>query len=159
MKAPLFVFREWQRHRIGSFNEWSARYSELKPEFYIPALVNVRTQIGKPGAYRFAPIDVAIAEEFANELHHNSAASFRAYQIAIESEVAKELARLHLPVNIYSEMYWTVNARSLMNFLSLRNADTAMYEIRCYAAVVEDIWKTFMPVTAQAFVENGRIAP
>jgi thymidylate synthase (FAD) len=79
--------------------------------------------------------------------------------MAMDLGIAKELTRLFLPVGIYSQMYWTVNARSLMNFLSLRNAETAMYEIREYAKVVESIFSKLMPVTAEAFVKNGRVAP
>lgn len=159
VKAPLFVFREWQRHRIASYNEWSARYSELKPDFYIPKPGNVRTQIGKPGAYTYEKIGWGKAMQFRQILQHASKESYDDYKWALEMGVAKEQARLFLPVNIYSEMYYTTNARSLMNFLSLRNSEHAMYEIREYAKAIEDIWKELMPVTAQAFIENARVAP
>jgi len=159
IKAPLFVFREWQRHRWSSFNEWSGRYSELKPEFYIPVPKNVRTQTGKPGAYTFEPTRADVAEAFIWRLEKQSNLAFGEYEDAINGGIAKELARLFLPLNIYSEMFWTVNARALMNFLSLRNADTAMFEIREYAEAIEEYFDNEMPVTAQAFVANGRIAP
>lgn len=157
IKAPLFVFREWQRHRISSYNEWSARYSELKNDFYIPDFV--RGQVGKPGAYRFEATDDDTREHFTEMVAVHSQRSFDQYRVALAMGIAKEQARLFLPVNIYSEMYWTVNARSLMNFLSLRNDEAAMYEIREYAKEVELIWSKLMPVTAQAFIDNGRIAP
>jgi thymidylate synthase (FAD) len=157
IKAPLFVFREWQRHRISSFNEWSARYSQLENDFYIPD--NIRTQTGKPGAYTFQIMNKPEAWAFRAELAEKSSEAYDAYERAIANGVAKEQARLFLPVNIYSQMYWTVNARSLMNFLSLRNSEHAMWEIREYAKVVEQIFTEHMPVTAAAFVSNARLAP
>lgn len=158
VKAPIFVFREWHRHRIGhSYNEWSARYSELKGEFYIPE--NVRTQVGKPGHYTYTSIQPELAEEFREILHSSCEFSFRKYEGALKSGVAKEQARLFLPVNIYSEMYWSCNARSLMHFLNLRNSEFAQWEIRQYAIQVEEMFSKIMPVTHAAFISNGRQAP
>lgn len=157
VKAPLMVFREWQRHRIASYNEWSARYSELKNEFYIPDFI--RTQVGKPGAYTFEALETDDAETFRDMILAHSQRSFDQYRVALASGVAKEQARLFLPVNIYSEMYFTCNARSLMNFLSLRNDSNAMYEIREYAKVAEEYFQDIMPITAQAFIDNRRMAP
>lgn len=159
IKAPIFVFREWQRHRISSYNEWSARYSELKPEFYIPLVQNVRTQVGKPGHYVYETIDKNKAELFTTNLMESSFKAFDSYKQAIDAGVAKEQARFFLPVNIYSEMYWTVNARSMMNFLSLRNHDKAMWEIKQYAVIIEDIFGQHMPITHASFISNGRVAP
>jgi thymidylate synthase (FAD) len=160
VKAPIFVFREWHRHRIGiSINEWSARYSELKNEFYIPDAEHVRVQIGKPGQYTYEPCDAATAVTFQRALRFHSETSFLRYQEAIEMGIAKEQARFFLPVNIYSEMYWSCNARSLMNFLSLRNAPKAMWEIREYAGVLEQIFHAVMPITHDYFIKNERIAP
>jgi thymidylate synthase (FAD) len=160
VKAPIFVFREWHRHRIGiSINEWSARYSELKNEFYIPDAEHIRVQIGKPGQYTYESCEPSIAAVFQRMLRFHSASSFHEYQAAIEMGIAKEQARFFLPVNIYSEMYWSCNARSLMSFLSLRNAPKAMWEIRQYAAQLENILREVMPITWQYFVENQRVAP
>lgn len=160
VKAPIFVFREWHRHRIGvSINEWSARYSELRPEFYVPEPENVRSQVGKPGNYTYEPASTDVANSFRVKLHMQSHDAFARYQETLKMGVAKEQARFFLPVNIYSEMYWSCNARSLMNFLSLRNAPKAMFEIRQYAAQLENIFKEIMPITWQYFVENQRVAP
>lgn len=160
IKAPIFVFREWQRHRISSYNEWSARYSQLEPEFYIPKPAHVRSQVGKPGAYSFERIqDEALVRSFLKTLESESQIAFMHYESSIASGIAKEQARLFLPVNIYSQMYWTVNARSLMNFLSLRNSEQAMFEIAEYAVVIESLFQKQMPVTAAAFVDNSRTAP
>lgn len=160
VKAPIFVFREWHRHRIGvSINEWSARYSELQPDFYIPDLENVRSQVGKPGHYQYVPANPELAEEFTYALQYQSTLAFDQYKFYLSKGIAKEQARLFLPVNIYSEMYWSCNARSLMNFLSLRNHEKAQWEIRQYAIALEEIWAKIMPITYQYFIENNRIAP
>ena len=159
VKAPIFVIREWFRHRIASYNEWSARYSELKNEFYIPETSDVRKQVGKPGHYKFDDIDIDTATEFRNNLESFCDDAHFEYQRAISDGVAKELARLFLPVNIYSEFYTTINARALMNFLSLRNSEQAQREIRQYAIALESIFESLMPVTYQAFIKNGRVAP
>lgn len=159
VKCPLFVAREWQRHRMGSFNEWSARYSKLNPEFYIPEYMNVRTRVGKPGRYTYEPVEEGVARDFQRKLLYNSNEAFGYYQDALDLGIAPEQARMFLPVNIYTQFYWTVNARSMMNFLSLRNAPTAQWEIQQYAKAVEQIFELHMPVTHASFVSNGRIAP
>ena len=159
IKCPIFVCREWQRHRIGSFNEWSARYSQLEPEFYVPAASDVRTQVGKPGSYSFEPVADELAEHTreAQRAVYNTA--YDTYLELLEQGVAKEVARNVLPVAIYTQFYWTVNARSLMNFVSLRNSETAQREIRRYAEAVEHFFAGKMPVTHAAFVANDRRAP
>lgn len=160
VKAPLFVFREWHRHRVGhSYNEWSARYSQLAPEFYIPDIDTVLTQVGKPGAYSYEPLGNENAQQFVDWLEDASQVAYDLYERSLEMGVARQQARLFLPVNIYSEMIWTCNARSLMHFLSLRNAPNAQAEIREYARVAEGFFFDVMPVTAQAFVDSGRVAP
>lgn len=159
VKAPIFVFREWQRHRMGSFNELSARYKKLEGEWYIPEVKNVRVRVGKPGHYTYEPAPLEVAQGFVAKLQDETDRAFYNYELALEDGIAPELARCHLPVSMYSQMYWTVNARSLMNFLSLRNAPTAQFEIREYAKVVEGIFATAMPLTHAAFDEYGRLAP
>jgi thymidylate synthase (FAD) len=159
IKAPLFVTREWQRHRIGSFNERSGRYSELPDEFYVPAAAAVRTQVGKPGAYTFEPMAEDEAAEVRSGIEGSYAESYRNYRELLGRGVAKEVARSVLPVGLYTEFYWSVNARSLMNFLSLRNAPTAQHEIRVYAEAAERHFERAMPVTHEAFVAQGRTAP
>jgi thymidylate synthase (FAD) len=158
VKAPIFVFREWHRHRVGhSYNEWSARYSELQPEFYVPE--DVVTQTGKPGAYIFEPLLGAEKGIFQGVLERTSRDAYEQYQMAMAMGVAKQQARLFLPVNIYSEMIWSVNPRSLMHFLGLRNAPQAQAEIRAYAEAAESIFRQEMPVTYEAFLANNRVCP
>ena len=158
VKAPLFVVREHHRHRAGhSYNEWSGRYSKMDAEFYVPE--NVRTQVGKPGAYSFEPVDAELAETTRDELRAVYDTAYAAYERLVELGVARELARAVLPVGAYTEFFWTVNARALMNFVSLRNAETAQREIRRYAEAVERFLAEKMPVTHAAFVANDRVAP
>jgi thymidylate synthase (FAD) len=159
VRAPIFVAREWFRHRIGSYNEFSMRYAKAIDEFYVPAPEDVRTQVGKPGSYSFEPVDDELAQATRDELAAVYAAAFAAYERLVEQGVARELARAVMPVGAYTEFYWTVNARALMNFISLRAAETAQREIRRYADAVELLFAEHMPVTYEAFVAAGRVSP
>lgn len=159
VRLPLFVAREWIRHRIGSFNEVSMRYTKIDPEFYIPNSEDVRVRVGKPGAYTYETAPGMDAKFFRQRLGDYSDAAKVAYETALEDGIAPELARLFLPVNVYTQWYWTVNARSLMNFLTLRCAPQAQYEIRVYAEAILDIFEIMMPYTYQAYINNGMEAP
>jgi thymidylate synthase (FAD) len=158
VKAPLFVVREHHRHRAGhSYNEWSGRYSKMDPEFYVPEFV--RTQVGKPGAYSFEPVDDETREATRAEIEENAVRAFEAYERLLERDVAKEVARAVLPLSTYTKYYWSCNPRSLMHFCSLRNHEAAQFEIRQYAAAAESFLEQLMPITHAAFVANGRLAP
>ena len=159
IRAPIFVVREWMRHRIGSFNEFSMRYAKATEDFYVPESEDVRTQVGKPGAYSFEPVDPELAELTREELQAVYDHAYETYDRLVELGVARELARSVMPVGAYTEFYWTVNARALMNFVSLRAHETAQREIRRYAEAVETFLAAKMPVTHAAFVAAGRIAP
>jgi thymidylate synthase (FAD) len=159
VRAPIFVAREWFRHRVGSFNEFSMRYAKATDDFYVPEPEDVRTQVGKPGAYSFEPLPDDVAETTREELRRVYESAFATYEQLVELGVARELARAVLPVGAYTEFFWTVNARALMNFLSLRNAETAQREIRRYAEACEHFFAERMPVTYQAFVAAGRVSP
>ncbi len=160
VKAPLFVFREWHRHRISSVNEWSGRYSKLDPEFYIPAPDYFRTQVGKPGSYSFVPIeDMNMIEMARASMLDHCLQGYYLYEKLMEAGIAKEQARVHLPLNTYSVMVWKTNLRSLLNFLSLRNSQHAMREIRDYAARMEAFAHMVCPVAMNCFAKNGRVAP
>ena len=159
MRTPIFVAREWFRHRIGSFNEFSMRYARATDDFYVPAPEDVRTQVGKPGSYSFEPVEPELAESARERLREVYETAYRVYEELVEQGVARELARAVLPVGAYTEFYWTVNARSLMNFVSLRNSETAQREIRRYAEACELFLEQLMPVTYAAFVANDRTAP
>ncbi|HEY2326469.1 MAG TPA: FAD-dependent thymidylate synthase [Gaiellaceae bacterium] len=159
VRCPIFVAREWFRHRTSSYNEFSMRYAKATDDFYVPAPEDVRTQVGKPGAYTFEQVPPELAEETRGELEAVYEAAYAAYARLVEKGVARELARAVLPVGAYTQFFWTVNARSLMNFVSLRAAETAQLEIRRYADAVEAFFAEKMPVTHGAFLANGRISP
>jgi thymidylate synthase (FAD) len=158
VKAPIFVVREHHRHRAGhSYNEWSGRYSKLEAEFYVPEFV--RTQVGKPGAYSFEPVDEATRELTRREIEETARRAFATYERLLEQGVAKEVARSVLPLATYTKYYWSCNPRSLMHFCGLRNHEAAQYEIREYAAAAESFLAELMPITHAAFLDNGRVAP
>jgi len=159
VRCPIFVAREWFRHRTSSFNEFSMRYAKATEDFYVPEPEDVRTQVGKPGSYSFEPVSDEVAETTREQLTEIYEAAYAAYERLVELGVARELARCVIPVGAYTEFYWTVNARSLMNFISLRAAETAQREIRRYADACERFFAEAMPVTHAAFVANERTAP
>lgn len=160
VKAPIFVVREWFRHRIGwSYNEMSGRYTELLSEGWVPRPEEVRSQVGKPGSYTFEPVSPAAADIAVGEILLAYEQSWETYERLLSSGVAKEVARTVLPVGNFTEFYASCNARSLMAFCSLRNHPNAQAEIRAYAQVLEDSLAEFMPVTYAAFVENDRQSP
>lgn len=150
IRAPIFVIREWMRHRIGvSYNEESGRYVEMRPTFFIPS--TARSQTGKPGAYRFEEMDPATRADLQDIFRRQSKSAFAAYQELLGMGVAKEQARMVLPLNLYSEFYFTCNARSLMAFCKLRSDPTAMEEIRLYSRALETFLAAKMPETFSAF--------
>ncbi len=159
IRCPIFVAREWFRHRIGSFNEFSMRYAKATDDFYVPAPEDVRTQVGKPGAYTFETVEPELAESTRETFESVYRTAYAAYEELVQAGVAREVARCVLPVGAYTEFFWTVNARALMNFVSLRAAETAQREIRRYAEAVESFLAEKMPVTHEAFVGNDRTAP
>lgn len=159
VKCPVFVAREWFRHRIGSFNEFSARYSEVPNEFFTPDESAIRTQVGKPGAYTFEPVDETLAKSTVEMISSINEKAYETYAHLVQSGVAKEVARMVLPVSMYTQFYWTVNARSLMNFLALRTDPNAQREIREFADAVEKLFAEQMPETWKAWVEFGKVCP
>jgi thymidylate synthase (FAD) len=159
IKCPVFVAREWFRHRIGSFNEFSARYSEAPNEFWVPEESAVRRQTGKPGSYKFEQVPESLARSTTEIIDSINKRAYEAYSHMIETGIAKEVARTVLPMSFYTQFYWTVNARALMNFLSLRNSETAQREIRDFAEAIEAIFSEIMPITCEAWIANGRKAP
>ena len=130
------------------------RYARATDDFYVPEAEDVRTQVGKPGAYSFEPVAPELAEQTREELQAVYEQAFATYERLVEAGVARELARAVMPVGAYTEFYWTVNARALMNFVSLRAHENAQREIRRYAEAVETFFAEQMPVTHAAFVAN-----
>ena len=167
ISAPIFVFREFHRHRIGwSYNESSGRYRELEPVFYVPAPERRLVQEGKAGHYVFVEGTAEQHETVVRETKAACETAYRAYQQMLRAGVAREVARGVLPVGTYSSMYATCNARSLMAFLSLRtkreDAKFPSYpqrEIEMVGEAMEAEWARLMPITHAAFCANGRVSP
>ena len=166
VKAPIFVWREHMRHRIASYNEESGRYKVLEPEFYIPGEERKLVQTGKTGAYTFEEGTVEQAVFLSSHFQKSCEQAYDVYLRALSKGIAKEVARMVLPVNIYSSAYVTMNARALMNFLSLRVAAEGskfpsypQREIEMVAEEYEKIFSKVMPLTYNSFVKNGRVSP
>jgi len=159
IKCPIFVAREWFRHRWSSFNEMSMRYYVPESiDFFYPEFGTIRKQVGKPGAYTFEIFEnqQQILDEVNSEIMFLYAHAEETYRHLLEKGVAKEIARTVLPVGQYTEFIWTVNARSLMNFMCLRNDSNAQYEIAEYAREIENIFDMILPATYASWVANGR---
>lgn len=164
--APIFVFREFHRHRVWSYNEESGRYRELRPVFYVPGPDRRLVQQGRPGKYDFvdgSPEQHKLVDEVMRDSYGRS---YAAYREMLEAGVAREVARAVLPVGLYSSMYATCNARALMHFLSLRTTSELaavpsfpQREIEMVAERLEAEWAKLMPLTHAAFNANGRVSP
>lgn len=167
VQAPIFVWREFMRHRIGiSYNEQSGRYMQLEGVFYVPEPTRNLIQVGKPGHYTFEPGSTAQYETVWEALFYSYVKSWESYQKQLSIGVANEVARMCLPVSIYSTAYVTMNPRSLMHFLSLRTKvdgsmfpSYPMWEINQVANQIEEIFKEKFPITHSAFNLCGRVCP
>lgn len=166
VEAPIFVFREFMRHRIASYNEESGRYKELEPVFYVPDGDRKLVQVGKPGAYTFEEGSYGQKKTAASQIERAAKESYDAYKRMLDAGIAREVARASLPVGIYSSMYVTMNSRALMNFLSLRTTREGTHfpsfpqrEIEMVAEKMEEFFAEKMPITYATFNNNGRVAP
>lgn len=167
IRCPIFVVREFHRHRAGwSYNEESGRYTKLQPEFYVPNRQRNLVQTGKPGHYVFGPGSTEQYLMVDDSIKWTAATTWTYYEDMLEAGVAKEVARMVLPLNIYTSFYATCNARSLMHFLGLRteNEDATFKshpqkEIQMVADEMEEIFADHMPQTWLAWNKNGRVAP
>ncbi|TVL94433.1 FAD-dependent thymidylate synthase [Streptomyces sp. SAJ15] len=167
ISAPIFVFREFMRHRVGwSYNEESGRYRELQPVFYVPGEARKLVQQGRPGKYRFVEGTQAQHELTGRVMEDAYRHAYEAYQEMLAAGVAREVARSVLPVGLFSSMYATCNARSLMHFLGLRTQHEQatvpsfpQREIEMVGELMEAEWAKLMPLTYAAFNNNGRVAP
>jgi thymidylate synthase (FAD) len=166
VQAPIFMWREHFRHRIASYNEESGRYKVLEPQFYVPGPERKLIQVGKAGAYEFVDGTQEQFDITTEETKKACVVAYESYQKMLDAGVAREVARIVLPVTIYSSAYVTMNARALMNFLSLRRKAEGSHfpsfpqrEIEMVAEKYEEIFEQLMPLTHAAFVANGRVAP
>lgn len=166
ISAPIFVFREFMRHRIASYNEESGRYRELKPVFYIPSRERKLIQVGKTGHYTFEDGSKEQYELMVSEMKRAYTVAYEAYQKMLDAGIAREVARATLPVATYSSMYVTMNARALMNFLSLRTTAEGSHfpsypqrEIEMVGEKMEAFFAEKMPLVHAAFNKSGRVSP
>ncbi len=162
ISCPLFVARQWFRHRVASYNERSGRYVEYEDEFYLPERLRLQAKSNKQ-ASEFG--EIPNEQELLRMIQETYELVYERYKKLLAAGVARELARSVLPLSLYTQFYWTINARSLMNFINLRADVGAQWEIRQYAEAIAKIFKAKMPWTWEAFVnfvwrgENPAIKP
>ena len=166
VECPIFVAREFMRHRIASYNEESARYKVLKGVFWVPEASRPLVQEGKPGHYIMKPGEKWQYDYAVRTLTDVAEYAYARYETMIENGICREVARAALTVAVYTSFYVTINARSLMNFLSLRIDDPdnsfitkPQYEIEQVALGMQDEFSRCMPITYNAFEKHGRVAP
>ena len=152
IKAPMFVARQWFRHRISSFNEISGRYSVIKHEFYYPQKRRKQDKINKQGSlFGLNHEKESVSIEM---IKSQTESCYETYEALLSKGVAREMARMVLPLNIYTQWYWTINVRSLMNFLNLRADSHAQYEIQEYAKIIAEIFRQEFPWTYESFIKH-----
>lgn len=157
VKAPIFVFRQWHRHRTWSYNEVSARYAELPEEYYIPEAGHIGVQSKSNKQMRTLHEEAGVTEEdrgFINDLQAHSGRGFELYKFHLGKGVPRELARLFLSLNTYSKMFATVDLHNLFHFLRLRLHTHAQHEIRVYAEAMLSLIEPLVPVSVAAFKET-----
>lgn len=159
VKAPIGVIWEWVRHRIASYNIMSTRYVEWDNDYYIPEAEEWRRAVGKQGNYAYEPItdgsQLTISQEYVEAME----AAFRHYGLLLEQGLAKEVARNVLPMGAMTEMIWSVNLRSLFNFLSLRTDSRALQEIQITARMVQDLASVVVPEAMQLWKRHNKVTP
>jgi len=151
---PIFVMRQWVRHRTGAFNEFSGRYSVFPDLYYVPELERIQYQstFNKQGSADPLPEDEALG--FQNMIKGASVMAYDAYTTMVEAGVTRELARIVLPTNFYTKVRWTVNLHNLFHFLKLREDPHAQWEVRQYAAAMHEIAREYFPVATKAFEDH-----
>ena len=165
IKLPIFIARQWIRHRTANVNEYSARYSILDKEFYLPSQENLAAQSKNNRQGRGEVLTGDQAKEVLNLLKNDAERTYDNYQTMLNERydgsvidekkfgLARELARMNLTLNTYTQWYWKTDLLNLMNFLRLRADSHAQYEIRAYADVMLDILKKWVPITFEAFMD------
>ena len=166
VKLPIFVARQWIRHRTANVNEYSARYSILDKEFYIPKEENLKPQSKSNNQGRSGDLSRTEIKSYSKIIRDNSRIGFENYSKLLNEDesgrmiddskkgLARELSRMTLPLNSYTQWYWKIDLHNFMHFLSLRFDPHAQYEIRVYAEVMMEILKKWVPLTYEAFVSN-----
>ncbi len=167
VKLPIFVARQWIRHRTANVNEYSARYSILDNEFYVPAAEYLASQSGSNRQGRGTPLEGDEARHVLDLLRSDAQQAYEHYvDLLNETDsaeiidpekrgLARELARMNLNLNFYTQWYWKIDLHNLMHFLELRADSHAQYEIRVYAEAMLSTLKRWLPITYEAFLEYG----
>lgn len=155
IKTPIFIARQWLRHRTANVNEYSGRYSLMSDDFYLPSLEEMKKQSEDNKQGRGEAFSQEEALKYQNIIKEASLNSLKQYHELInEGEgIAKELARIILPLNVYTEFYWKIDLHNLLHFLELRLHPHAQYEIREYAKAILEVLKEWVPTTYEAFIE------
>lgn len=151
VKLPIFTFAQWVRHRSGSFNCLSARYSVMKDEFYIPENIRKQSKDNKQGSEETLSIEDSVT--YKNDIENQCKEAYDLYEIMVDEEVTREQARIVLPQNLYTEFYWSVNLKNLLDFLSLRCDSHAQWEIQQYANAILELITPLVPWTIEAWEE------
>ena len=151
VKAPIFVARQWFRHRMGSFNEVSARYSKLPCEFYVPEMDRMKAQSTSNKQASGEPLGLFDANDCIQEITRISEDAYKTYEFMLDKGLARELARMVLPTNFYTSWYWTTDLHNLMSFLRLRLDAHAQYEIQVYAQAILGMVERIAPISVAAF--------
>ena len=150
-KMPIFVARQWVRHRTANINEYSLRYSEARDEFYYPSLENIQLQSALNKQGRMGDVPNEIKKKAQNYFKEISKRSFEMYSELNEAGIARELARALLPVNLYTEWYWKNDLHNLLHFVGLRSDDHAQYEIRVFSDAMAQFIKDTSPLAWEAY--------
>jgi len=156
VKLPIFVARQWIRHRTANVNEYSGRYSVMKDEFYVPETGAIHYQ-SKSNMQGRAPENVPaeLRHKVLEILTSTQRQTYAEYEQMVEEDIARELARIHLPLSLYTEWYWKIDLHNLFHFLALRLDRHAQYEIRVYAEAMAEITNTVAPMAWEAFEDYG----
>ncbi|MBP3742160.1 MAG: FAD-dependent thymidylate synthase [Treponema sp.] len=155
LKMPIFVARQWVRHRMGRMNEVSGRYSIMKDEFYVPEADKVAPQSkdNKQGRSTEA-FDKETADKIITQLEEGQKEAYENYSELIDSGLAREIARINLPLSLYTEFYWEMDLHNLFHFLKLRLDSHAQYEIRVYAEVILEMCRKVAPMATESFINH-----
>lgn len=155
VKMPIFVARQWVRHRTGRMNEVSGRYSIMKEEFYVPEAdkVSPQSKDNKQGRASEA-FDSETANKIINQLEEGQKSSYEKYSELLDAGLAREIARINLPLSLYTEFYWEMDLHNLFHFLKLRLDSHAQYEIRVYAEVMLEMCKKVAPMATESFINH-----
>lgn len=156
IKLPIFIARQWMRHRAGSFNEISGRYSVMKDDFYFPNLSRIQAQSIKNKQCSGDELDLTTQKQSVDKIRIACVNTYKTYQDLLDSGVSREIARIVLPNNLYTEFYWKVDLRNLFNFIALRSDDHAQWEIQQYSNAIATFVKEVAPVAYQSFLNQKK---